>query len=189
MKASGDSLKSLEKRFLDFLIDSQICENETDNIRLSEKLREIVDGWLNPNEIVSIDKEQIEELKSVLDKYRYIFEDGNTSKFVLDTFKFERMGTSIDFEQVKEESMSKIYNLKKDLEEFFFVSLSRVDLMVSLFHSRFKNSNCAPVYFFEDLEGTFDEFADVMGSFVGYSPKEIAHFCSQERMQVYGLIK
>ena len=186
-KLEDNSLRSLKNKIINLLSSSDSSEI----IALSEQLKDIFREWLvsydewDPYNLVS--KDGIGRLKLILDKYSSIIEDGFTKDFVLRTYKFVRDGTSIDF---TDQDMNKIFKLKEELEEFFFISHvhAKDNSHNSLFISRFKNWLGSPLEQYVKCDGNFDKFGDLAGMIFDYLPKEIAWYCSKNLAHL-GLIK
>ena len=68
-----------------------------------------------------------------------------------------------------------------DSQEFRFSGL--------VFLSRFKNLFEVAMKYANKHKGLLDEFADLAGILFGYSSKEVAKYCSKERLKNFKLIK
>lgn len=185
-KLEDNSLRSLRNK-ITYLLESSGNKEEP----LSEHIMDIFRAWLvsyeewNPYKLIS--KDVINQLKLILNKYRDILEDGYTKEFVLRTYKFNRLGTSIDFTY---QDMNKIINLREELKEFFFISHvhAKDNSQNSLFISRFKNWLESPLEQYVKYNGNFDKFGDLSGMLFDYLPKEIAWYCSKNLSHL-GLLK
>jgi hypothetical protein len=141
---------------------------------------------------VLIDEKKINQLKEIISKNIKIFEDGYTKRDVLEAFKFGKPATSIEFENG---DLEKIQSLAQELEEFFFVSQARMPpneehgTLDFIFISRIEYLVEILKYFAEKFEGNYEAFAGVAGLLLRYTPKEIAQYCSTERMKDLKIIK
>jgi hypothetical protein len=140
-----------------------------------------------------INDSKIRRLNQILSKYKNIFKDGNTEREVLEAFKFEKPATSIEF---RNGDSKKIQSLIDELEELFFVSHAyippdkeRQTSQDVIFVSRIEYLDEILKYFTEKFEGNYDAFAGVAGLLLKYSPKEIAPYCTSERMKDLEIIK
>ena len=55
--------------------------------------------------------------------------------------------------------------------------------------NRFKNLFEVAINYANKHKGLLDKFADLSGILYGYSPKEVAEYCSKERLKKFNLIK
>ena len=126
-------------------------------------------------------KERVKQLQEVLDEYPGILRMYQDYKvyphiLILDTFLFKKGLTSIETANTKPERVSQ---LKEALKPFFFVSSTDHEIHVS----RFKT--LVQVAVGEMGKGInkvrlSDIFADLSGTFYGYSPKLIVQYCFKE---------
>ncbi len=143
--------------------------------------------------MVIINKEDVNRLEDVLTKYPDILSEFEIKEQIIKTFKFEKPLTSIELEG---ENKEKVAQLMKELENFFFTGKiyfepDSQELTFSglIFISRFKNLFDAAMKYAKKHNGLLDEFADLSGILFGYSVKEVAEYCSEERLRKYKLLK
>ena len=139
------------------------------------------------------DEERIKKLEKVLANYPDILSEFRIKEQILKAFKFEKPLTSIEIESGDKE---KVAQLLEELDNFFFTGriYFEPDSQESafsglLFISRFKNLFDAAMNYAKKHNGLLDEFADLSGILFGYSSKEVAEYCSEERLRKYNLIK
>ena len=186
-KLEDRSIRSLKKNIARFLSESNHLRNKSAVEDLTEELMEMFRLWLvsydkwNPGNLISA--ETINRIKSIVDGYKDICADGYTKSFVLKSYNFERFGTSIDFTKQK---MQRILGLKKELEQFFFIShvFAKDKSQNSLFASRFSNYDKDPLVQFKEQCGVFDRHADKAGMMFDYLSKEVAWYCIKNRPEL-----
>jgi len=74
-----------------------------------------------------------------------------------------------------------LFYFEPNSQEFAFSGL--------IFISRFKNLFDAAMNYANKHNGLLDEFADLSGILFGYSSKEVAEYCSEERLKKKKLLK
>jgi len=143
--------------------------------------------------MVIIDEERIKKLEKVLANYPDILSEFEIKEQIIKAFKFEKPLTSIEFEG---ENKEKVALLMEELENFFFTGriYFEPDSQESafsglIFISRFKNLFEAAMNYAKKHNGLLDEFADLSGILFGYSSKEVADYCSEQRLRKQNLIK
>jgi len=140
--------------------------------------------------MADIDEKRIRKLVKVLANYSSILIEFGIKDQIIKTFKFEKPLTSIEI--VSEEN-DKIKQFMKEMEEFFFIGNTdyETDSQFSslVFVSRFKNLLDVAISYTSMHNSVLDKFADLSGILTGYSPKEVAEYCSEERLKKYNLIK
>lgn len=136
--------------------------------------------------------ERIRQLEVVLDNYRPEIISGYwVVEEIMGAFTSNKPVTSIDLAVgVKTEVLKKFI---EELSEFFSVDSvpepSGSKFTGDVFVSRFKNSFRVMMDYAKKYNGISEDFADLAGILVGYSPKEVAQYCSHDRMKDFGLIK
>ena len=136
--------------------------------------------------------ERIKQLEVVLDNYRPEIISGYwVIEEIMGAFTSNKPVTSIDLAAgVKADVVKKFI---EQLSEFFSVDFfpepSGSKFTGDVFVSRFKNSFRVMMDYVKRYNGISEDFADLAGILVGYSPKEVAQYCSHDRMKDYGLIK
>ncbi len=141
-----------------------------------------------------ISEEGIKKLEKVLANYPNIFSEFGIKEQIFKLYKFEKFLVSIE---IYDEHTRKIVKFIKDLNEFFFIGHiyfnpeSQIESKFSglIFISRFKNIFDVAMNYANTHKGLLDEFADLSGILFGYSPKEVANYCSGERLKKYNLMK
>ncbi len=143
--------------------------------------------------MILIDEERIKKLKKVIANYQDILSEFEIKEQIIKTFKFEKSLTSIELEG---ENKEKVAQLMEELENFFFTDhiyfepdLQEFAFSGLIFISRFKNLFDAAMNYAKKHNGLLDEFADLSGILFGYSSKEVAEYCSEERLKKKKLIK
>ena len=108
-------------------------------------------------------------------------------------FSFEKPLASIELYDKK---TGKIVKFIKELEDFFFVGHVYFDpkslkstFSGLIFIFRFRNLFDVAMNYANNHNGLLDEFADLSGILFGYSSKEVAQYCSEERLEKFNLIK
>ena len=142
--------------------------------------------------MVFISEERIIKLERILANYPDILSEYGIKELIVKTYKFEKPVTSIELYSKKTDKIAKFI---EELEEFFFVAY--VPFPVSqnseysglIFISRFRNLFDVAINYTKEHNGVLDEFADLSGILYGYSSKEIADYCSEERLKKYNLIR
>ncbi|GAI45066.1 unnamed protein product [marine sediment metagenome] len=140
-----------------------------------------------------VSEERIKKLEEVLANYPDILSEFEIKEQIINAFKFEKPLTSIELEG---EDKEKVAQLIEELENFFFTGriYFEPDSQESafsglIFISRFKNLFEAAMNYAKKHDGLLDEFADLSGILFGYSSKEVAEYCSEERLRKYKLLK
>ena len=143
--------------------------------------------------MVIISEEGIKKLEKVLVNYPDILSEFGIKEQILKAFKFEKPLTSIELEG---ENKEKVAQLIEELENFFFIGhiyfepdSQECAFSGLIFISRFKNLFDAAMKYAKKHNGLLDEFADLSGILFGYSVKEVAEYCSEERLRKYKLLK
>ena len=143
--------------------------------------------------MVIINDEEVKKLEEVLMNYSDILSEFGIKEQIIKSFKFEKSLTSIEIEGGNKE---KVAQLMEELEEFFFVGQTyfesdshELGFSGLIFISRFKNLFDVAMSYANKHKGLLDEFADLSGIIFGYSPKEVAKYCSGERLKKYNLMK
>ena len=143
--------------------------------------------------MVFVSKEKVNRLEEVLANYPDILSEFEIKEQIIKAFKFEKPLTSIELEG---EDKEKVAQLIEELENFFFTGhiYFEPDSQESafsglIFISRFKNLFDAAMNYAKKHNGLLDEFADLSGILFGYSSKEVAEYCSEERLKKHSLIK
>ncbi len=140
-----------------------------------------------------IKEEEVKKLEEVLVKYPEILSEFGIKEQIIKSCKFEKPLTSIEIERGDKE---KAVQLLKDLEDFFFTGQIYFESDSQEFGfsgliliSRFKNLFDVAMNYANKHNGLLDEFADLSGIIFGYSPKDVAEYCSEERLKKFNLIK
>ena len=140
-----------------------------------------------------ISEERIKKLEKILANYPDILSEFEIKEQIIKAFKFEKPLTSIELEG---EDKEKIAQLMEELDNFFYTGriYFEPDSQESafsglIFISRFKNLFDAAMNYANKHNGLLDEFADLSGILFGYSPKEVADYCLEERFKKKNLIK
>ena len=143
--------------------------------------------------MVSISEKRIKKLEKLLANYSDILSEFEIKEQIIKTFKFEKPLTSIELEG---ENKEKVAQLMEELEIFFFTGYiyfepdSQESTFSGLiFISRFKNVFDAAINFANKHNGLLDEFADLSGILFGYSSKEVAEYCLEERFKKKEIVK
>ena len=140
-----------------------------------------------------ISEERIKKLENVLANYPDILSEFEIKEQIIKAFKFEKPLTSIELEG---ENKEKVAQLMEELENFFFTGhiyfepdSQEFGFTGLILISRFKNLFDVAMNYANKHNGLLDEFADLSGILFGYSPKEVAKYCSGERLKKYNLMK
>lgn len=143
--------------------------------------------------MVIINEERIKKLEKVLTNYPEILSEFGIKEHIIKAFKFEKPITSIEIES---EDKEKVAQFMKEMENFFYVDhiyfepdSQEFGFTGLIFVSRFKNLFDVAINYAKKHKGLLDEFADLSGILFGYSPLEVAEYCSEERLKKYQLIK
>ena len=143
--------------------------------------------------MVIINEERIKKLEKILANYPDILSEFEIKEQIIKAFKFEKPLTSIELEG---ENREKVAQLIEELENFFFTGhiyfepdSQEFAFSGLIFISRFKNIFDAAMNYAKKHNGLLDEFADLSGILFGYSSKEVADYCSEERLKKFNLIK
>lgn len=143
--------------------------------------------------MISINLNQIESLKVLIDKYTDIFSDLDIKDLVLKTFNFERPITSI---KIIAEDNKKVFQFMRKMEPFFFVSYTHFEFdsknsrySILIFISRFRTLVNVVIDYANKYNGKLDEFADLIRLFFGYSSKKIAQYCLEKRPKIIKVSK
>lgn len=123
--------------------------------------------------MINRNRKQIKKLKTILDKYIGIIEDGYTRNFVLKAFKFKKPLTSIEFYIAPKE---RVLDFMRELEDFFFIAYIHIESDHSeelLLLSRFKDFVDIAELYAGKHKGKFDRYAGLSGILSGYTPKKI----------------
>ncbi len=137
--------------------------------------------------MVIIKEEEVKKLEKVLVKYPKILSEFEIKEQIINVFKFEKPLTSIELEG---ENKEKVTQLMEELENFFFTGRIYFEpdsqefaFSGLIFISRFKNLFEAAMNYAKKHNGLLDEFADLSGILFGYSSKEVAEYCLEERLK------
>ena len=140
-----------------------------------------------------ISEERIKKLEKILANYPDILSEFEIKEQIIKTFKFEKPLTSIELEG---ENKEKVAQLMKELEKFFFTgriyfepNSREFGFSGLIFISRFKNLFDVVMKYANEHNGLLDEFADLSGILFGSSSKEVAEYCSKDRLKKFNLIK
>ncbi len=143
--------------------------------------------------MVMISEGRIKKLEKVLVNYPTLLSEFEIKEQIINAFKFEKPLTSIEIES---ENREKIVQFTVELKKFFFVGQiyfepdsKEFGFSGLIFISRFKNLLDVAMNYAKKHNGLLDEFADLSGIFSGKSSKEVAEYCSKERLKKYNLIK
>ena len=143
--------------------------------------------------MILIKEERIKKLENVLANYPDILSEFEIKEQIIKAFKFEKPLTSIELEG---ENKEKVAQLMEELENFFFTGhiYFEPDSQEStfsglIFISRFNNLFDAAMNYAKKHNGLLDEFADLSGILFGYSSKEVAEYCLEERLKKKELVK
>jgi hypothetical protein len=123
---------------------------------------------------------QIEELKTIIKKFSYLYEEIGIETIILQAYLLEKPLTEIEiYKKPYEIVMLYILELKK----YFFVdklnSKKSKKCFTGVIHiSRFRNV-IEIVRMFDYLQ-PFENFHDIRGIFFGYSLTEVAEFCQKD---------
>jgi hypothetical protein len=90
----------------------------------------------------------------------------------------------LSFVSLKRDSFLAKLNKQKLAEGILHLAFSGL-----IFISRFKNLFDAVMNYAKKHNGLLDEFADLSGILFGYTPVEVADYCSEERLKKFNLIK
>lgn len=136
--------------------------------------------------------ERSRQLEAILDNYHPEIISGYwVVEEIIEAFTSKKPVTSIDLSTgVKTNVLKKFI---KEITEFFSVGLvpepSELKFNGEVFVSHFKYSFAVMMDYARRYNGIREEFADLAGILVGYSPKEVAQYCSHDRMKDYRLVK
>ena len=140
-----------------------------------------------------ISEERIKKLEKVLANYPDILSEFGIKEQIIKAFKFEKPLTSIELEG---ENNEKVSQLMKELEKFFFTGhiyfepdSQEFAFSGLIFISRFKNLFDVAMNYAKKHNGLLDEFADLSGILFGYSSKEVAEYCLEERLKKKEIVK
>ena len=140
-----------------------------------------------------ISEERIKKLEKVLAYYPDILSEFEIKDQIIKAFKFEKPLTSIE---VDSEDNEKVIQFMKEMEDFFFVghiyfepNSREFGFSGLIFISRFKNLFDVAMKYANEHNGLLDEFADLSGILFGSSFKEVAEYCSKDRLKKFNLIK
>ncbi len=142
--------------------------------------------------MVIISEERIKKLENVLANYPDMLSEFGIKQQIIKAFKFEKPLTSIELYSEKNEKIAKFI---EELEDYFYVGhvhfTESRDTEISglIFISRFKNLFDVAINYANQHKCMLDEFADLSGILYGYSSKEVAEYCSKERLKRFNLIK
>ena len=137
--------------------------------------------------MVFVSKEKVNRLEEVLANYPDILNEFEIKEQIINAFKFKKSLASIELEG---ENKEKVAQLMEELENFFFTGRIYFEpdsqefaFSGLIFISRFKNLFDAAMNYANKHNGLLDEFADLSGILFGYSPKEVAEYCSEEKLK------
>lgn len=140
-----------------------------------------------------ISEGRIRKLEKVLAYYPDILSEFEIKDQIIKAFKFEKPLTSIE---VDSEDNEKVIQFMKEMEDFFFVghiyfepNSREFGFSGLIFISRFKNLFDVAMKYANEHNGLLDEFADLSGILFGSSSKEVAEYCSKDRLKKFNLIK
>ena len=143
--------------------------------------------------MVIISEERIKKLEKVLTNYPDILSEFGIKKQIIEAFKFEKPLASLE---IYDKNTQKVSQFMEDIEDFFFVGNTyfesesqEFEFSGLIFVSRFKNVFDVAINYAKKHKSLLDEFADLSGIFFGKSPKEVAQYCSEERLKKFNLIK
>ena len=143
--------------------------------------------------MVFVSKEKVNRLEEVLANFPDILSEFEIKEQIIKAFKFEKPLTSIELEG---ENKEKVAQLMEELENFFFTGhiyfepdSQEFGFTGLILISRFKNLFDVAMNYANKHNGLLDEFADLSGFLFGYSSKEVAEYCSEERIKKKNLIK
>lgn len=142
--------------------------------------------------MINFSEETARELEQILANYSNMFSDVEAEEDIMKTFRFEKGLAEIEVHNQKIETIEEFIN---ELRDFFFINKVSFDsehpsvFSGSLYISRFRNIFDAMMIFGRKHNGLLDAFADLCGIFFGYSFKEVAEYCSAERLKKFNLIK
>ncbi len=143
--------------------------------------------------MVFVSKERVKKLEKILIIYSNLLSEFGIKDQIMEAFKFQKPLTSIE---VDSEDSERVALFMKEMEHFFFVGhvyfepdSQEFGFFGLIIISRFKNLFDVAITYAKKHNGLVDEFADLSGILYGYSPEEIAEYCSKERLKKYNLIK
>jgi len=140
-----------------------------------------------------INEERIKKLEKVLTNYPDILSEFGIKKQIIKTFKFEKPLASLE---LYDKNTQKVALFMEEMEDFFFVGNTyfesesqELGFSGLIFVSRFKNVFEVAKNYARKHKSLLDEFADLSGILFGKPPKEVAEYCSEERLKKFNLIK
>jgi len=140
-----------------------------------------------------ISEERIKKLEKILSNYPDILSEFKIRNQIIKAFKFEKPLTSLE---LYDKNIQKVAQFMEMMEDFFFVGKTYFESESQefgfsglIFVSRFKNVFNVAINYAKKHKSLLDEFADLSGILYGYSSKEVADYCSEERLKKYNLIK
>lgn len=143
--------------------------------------------------MVNISEERIKKLEKVLANYPDILSEYGIKNQITKAFKFEKPLASIELYDKK---IQKVEQFMEEMEDFFFVGNTHFESESQefgfsglIFVSRFKTVFDVAINYARKHKSLLDEFADLSGILFGKSPKEVAQYCSEERLKKYRLVK
>ena len=142
--------------------------------------------------MVIINEERIKKLKEILNKYPEMISDEEIGDSIIKTFRFEKPLVSIE---LYDRQTEKVLKFIEELEDFFFIGQihfpesQKSDFSGLIFISRFRNIFDVAIHYVNKHKGLLDEFADLSGILYGYTCKDVARYCSKERLKKFNLIK
>lgn len=143
--------------------------------------------------MVILSKEKLNNLEKLLVKYPDIITNDEIKDSIAKTFTFKKPLTSIELYDKK---IEKVIDFIGELEGFFFVDYvyfypkpPEGIFLGLIFISRFKNLFDVAIYYANKHKGLLDKFADLSGILFGYPSKEVAKYCSKERLKKFNLLK
>jgi parallel beta-helix repeat protein len=134
--------------------------------------------------------EKSKKLIRIIETYSDLFSEGGIENLILKTYLFQKTFTSIEIFRNDHRRTEEFID---ELREFFFVGYvpyakaPRNSGQVLI--SRFKHIFEVGLEYMKRCEGIHDFFSDLFGLLFEYSSREIAQYCSTERLKSLDLIK
>jgi len=143
--------------------------------------------------MVIISEERIKKLEKILSNYPDILSEFGLKNQIIKAFKFEKPLASLE---LYDKNTQKLAQFMEDMEDFFFVGNTHFESESQefgfsglIYVSRFKNVFDVAINYAKKHKSLLDEFADLSGILFGKTTKEVAQYCSEERLKKFNLIK
>ena len=137
--------------------------------------------------MVFISKERVARLGEVLSSYRDILDKSRIREQIIKAFRFENPATIF---KLYDKKVKRIASFIEELEEFFYAGCVYFDPKPSesafsglILISRFRNLFDVATNYANKHDGRLDKFPDLLRIFSGKPLKDIAKYCSPERLK------